>query len=148
MPHRHKIDAKEIGQVRIYMAPNERRKAKSFKERLKIKPLFQEIINSAKADGILNATAHHTHYGYSGQGPVIADSTEVSSQLLNLCVELIGPRDQLELFCRQHGDLLKDKVIVYKHMEHWELNRNTIEVTEAGQLELDADVIDDITLAD
>ena len=143
MPHRHKIDSKEIGQVRIYMAPNERRKAKNFKDRLKIKPLFQEIINAAKADGILNATAHHTHYGYSGNGPVIANITEVSDQLLNLCVELIGPRDQLEVFCRHHGELLKGKVIVYKHMEHWELNHNDIEVTEADELELDADVIDD-----
>ncbi|WP_354301900.1 MULTISPECIES: hypothetical protein [unclassified Sphingomonas] len=38
---------------------------------------------------------------------------------LTICVELVGERDQLDRFCRRHGDLLGDKVIVYKQLEHW-----------------------------
>jgi hypothetical protein len=42
---------------------------------------------------------------------------------LTMCVELIGPRGELEDFCRRHGDLLANKVIVYKHLEHWSVGR-------------------------
>lgn len=146
MAMKHKVTTKEIGQVRIYMTPREKRKAKSFRERLQIKPLFREIIDAAKRDGILNATAHHTHYGYSGSGKVQWDLSEIPNPDLNLCVELIAPRTQLEDFCRHHGDILKDKVIVYKHMEHWDLSHETIEVVDAAVEELDADVVDDVEL--
>ena len=48
---------------------------------------------------------------------------EVANVKLTLCVELIGQRDELELFCRKHSDLLKNKVIVYKDIEHWSLKK-------------------------
>jgi len=124
MPHRHKVTAREIGQVRIYMTPGERRRnaGKGIKYLLSgAPPLYKEIIMAAKQDGLLNATAHHTHYGFSGNGKLQADGLEISNPDMNLCVELIGPRDQLERFCRTHGTLLADKVIIYKHMEHWEI---------------------------
>jgi len=40
---------------------------------------------------------------------------------LTTCVELIGQREQLERFCRAHGDVLASKVIVYKHLEYWSI---------------------------
>ena len=58
MSHRYKLSGKEIGQVRIYMMPSD----KSTSHRIKkffTKPLYQEIIDAAKEDGILNAVAHH-----------------------------------------------------------------------------------------
>ena len=145
MPHRHKVNSTEIGQVRIYMTPREKRKGAGMKG-LFSKPLYQEIIDAAKADGILNAVAHHTHYGYSGNGKIQSNNQELPNSNLNLCVELIAHRDQLELFCRKHGDLIKGKVIVYKHMEHWDIGlHETLKVNEAPQEELDADVEDDVT---
>jgi len=81
----------------------------------------------------MNATAHHTHYGFSGNGNVQSGDLEIPNPSMNLYVELIGPRIELELFCRKHGTLLKDKVVLYKHIEHWEINArqlNTIEATE------------------
>ncbi|MCA1986115.1 MAG: DUF190 domain-containing protein, partial [Desulfovibrio sp.] len=78
------------------------------------RPLYQELIDAARADGILNAVAHHTRYGYSGNGVIQSDASEVPNERLNLCVELIAHRDQLERFCRMHGELLQGKVIVYK----------------------------------
>ena len=52
---------------------------------------------------------------------------------LNLYVELVGPRDELELFCRKHGSLLKDKVVLYKHIEHWEISARSIHAIEAAE---------------
>jgi H+/Cl- antiporter ClcA/PII-like signaling protein len=136
MSHRHKIETREIGQVRIYMTPGERRKktGKGIKGLLPGgAPVYMEIIKSAKQDGLMNATAHHTHYGFSGNGHVQTNVTEVANPNLNLCVELIGPREELEIFCRKHGDLLRDKVVVYKHMEHWDIGAHNLHIDEAAQ---------------
>lgn len=82
-----------------------------------------DIIRAAKEDGgILNATAHDTHYGYSGHGRIRQQHAEVENQHLTLCVELVGPRARLMRFCRTHGSLLMHKVILYKHLEHWSLD--------------------------
>lgn len=142
MPHRHKVASREIGQVRIYMTPRERRKAAGLKGMFG-KPLYQEIIDAAKVDGILNAVAHHTHYGYSGNGKIQANNRELPNTALSLCVELIADRDHLERFCRRHGDLLAGRVIVYKHMEHWDIGpHEEIKVIESDPKELDADLMD------
>jgi PII-like signaling protein len=102
-------------------------------------------VGADKHDGILNAVAHHTHYGYNGNGKIQSNNTEIPDSNLNLCVELIAHRDQLELFCRKRGDLLKDKVVVYKHMEHWDIGDHRIKVLDVPQEELDVDVEDDVT---
>ena len=133
MPHRHRVKTNEIGQVRIYMTPGERRKhmEKGFKRLLSgCPPLYKEIIMAARQDGLLNATAHHTHFGFSGRGQVQGNDMEISNPSLNMCVELIAPRDQLEEFCRAHGMLLHDKVVVYKNMEHWEIGMPSLQSDE------------------
>jgi hypothetical protein len=40
----------------------------------------------------------------------------------------------LETFCRKHGDLLKGKMIVYKHMEHWDIGPQDSLKTQEGPL--------------
>ena len=137
MPHRHRVHAREIGQVRIYLQPRERgsQSGTGLRKLLGGTPLYKEIIREAKRDGLLNANAHHTHYGFSGNGSVQGTGGEIPNPLLTLCVELIGPRDELERFCRRHGDLLKGKVIVYKHMEHWEIGANNLRTSEAAEAE-------------
>jgi len=138
MPHRHQVHAREIGQVRIYMQPRERgsQSGRGLRKLLGTPPLYKEIIREAKRDGLLNASAHHTHYGFSGSGSLQGGAGgEIPNPLLTLCVELIGPRDELELFCRRHGKLLKGKVIVYKHMEHWEINADHLLTSEAAESE-------------
>ena len=103
------------------MKPGERVKQPRLKSLWSAKPLYRELVQAAKTDGIMNAVAHHTHYGFSNHGPVQQDGSEISNPELTMCVELIGARDQLELFCRRHGELLAKKVIVYKHLEHWSI---------------------------
>ena len=56
---------------------------------------------------------------------------EISNPSLNLCVELIGLRAHLEHFCRKHGALLSDKVVIYKHMEHWDISSHGLHTDEA-----------------
>lgn len=141
MPTHHKVVSKEIGQLRIYMTPKEKRNTTSYRQILFGKALYQEIIDTAKLDGILNAVAHQTHYGYSGNGKIESyNMPDNQNMSLNLCVELISPREDLELFARKHVDLLKGKVLVYKHMEHWEIRHHDIKISESDQDELDADL--------
>ena len=119
--HLHQVTAHEIGQVRIYMTPGEKRQGGGMKG-LFAKPLYQQVIDLAHGDRILNAIAHSAHYGYSGAAaPVQANDRELPNSQLSLCVELIAPRDQLELFCRKHGDVLAGKVVVYQTIERWEV---------------------------
>ena len=107
------------------------------------RPLYQEIVNRAKRAGLVNAVAHHTHYGFSNHGHVQAREVEGMNSELTMCVEMIGPKATLESFCRTHGDLLIDKVMVYKHLEHWQIGAGAVgesllsetEVSELGELE-------------
>lgn len=115
----HKVMHSEIGMIRIYMKPSDKAAgSSSFWSR---KPLYRELIAQARRDGIMNAVAHHTHYGYSNHGPIRENGSEISDPHPTMCVELIGQRGELERFCEGHGDLLGGKVIVYKHLEHWSI---------------------------
>ncbi|NNN06652.1 MAG: voltage-gated chloride channel family protein [Elusimicrobia bacterium] len=132
----HDIHAREMGQLRIYIPSGERRKPKGLRERLFNPPLYREIIHAAKKDGILNATAHGVQYGYSGAGQPLAPHPEHGNAKLVLCVELIAHRGELETFCRQHAEILKGRVIVYKHLEHWDLRQDDVVVHDATKKEL------------
>lgn len=119
MSDTHSVTHTEIGMIRIYMKPADKAVKPASRSRWGAKPLYRMLIAQAKVDGIMNAVAHHTHYGYSNHGPVRENGAEVADPHLTMCVELIGQREELERFCRRHGDLLTSKVIVYKHLEHW-----------------------------
>jgi hypothetical protein len=69
MPQQHKVTPSEIGMIRIYLKPSDKiaTGSRSFWSR---KPLYRELVAQAKRDGIMNAVAHNTHYGYSNHGPV------------------------------------------------------------------------------
>lgn len=108
--------------IRIYVKPSERLKKTGLRSFLSHRPLYRELVLAAKKFGIVNAVAHHTHYGYSNNGKVQAAIAEIGNPELTICVELIGERIQLETFCRQQGEALEDKVIVYKHLERWHVD--------------------------
>lgn len=120
VPQTYSVAAREIGQLSIYMTPREKRKASGMRAFF-AKPLYQEVIDAAKAAGIRHAVAHHTHYGYTSNGRIQANNHELPNKDLNLCVELIAEREELDLFCRRHGTLIEGKSIVYKHMERWDI---------------------------
>ncbi|MDF0491372.1 DUF190 domain-containing protein [Sphingomonas sp. H39-1-10] len=118
MSYPHEVTPAEIGMIRIYMKPSDKVARAGARSLWSAKPLYRVLVATAKDDGIMNAVAHHTHYGYSNHGPVRQNGAEIADPHLTMCVELIGERDKLELFCRRHGDLLSDKVIVYKGSLH------------------------------
>lgn len=132
----HNIHSKEMGQLRIYVPSGEKRKATGLRERLFGQPVYRELIQAAKKDGILNATAHQVQYGYSGAGTEHGHHPEYGNAKLVLCIELIAHRGELEAFCRKHGDMLKGRVIVYKHLEHWDLRHDEVVVHDATKKEL------------
>jgi H+/Cl- antiporter ClcA/PII-like signaling protein len=148
MTHASSVHAREVGQLRIFMMPRDRKKKKGFRG-LFVKPLYQELISAAKEHGLLNAVAHRTHFGYSGQGKIQHDSlSEIPNDRLTMCVELIATRDHLESFCKQQAELLRDKVVVYEKLEHWEFGITGAVVDENG-LEHEAgqnpeDIVDDV----
>jgi PII-like signaling protein len=111
--------AEEIGQLRIFLTPRERSQ-KGFRG-LFSKALYQQIIHEAKQEGLMNAIAHRTHFGYSDGARSPHDKPPSSNEYLTLCVELVGTRADLETFCQKHSDLLREKVIVYEKKERWEV---------------------------
>ncbi len=127
----HHIVTHDIGKIRIYLTPRDRVAAHGFWDKLGAKPLYREIVKAAKRDGLRNAAAFMTHFGFTGGGTVQALGAETANPDLTLCVELIDSKDRLEEFCRRHGELLKGKTIVYKNVEHWD-------VRAAGVVEEDA----------
>lgn len=132
MSYPHTLSPKEIGMIRIYMTPKDR--APGRKSLFGARPLYRELVLAAKADGLVNAIAHHTHYGYSNHGSLQLEGAEVPNPDLTMCVELIGSREKLEKFCRKHGEWLNKKVIVYKHLEHWDVLASAGVSSEAAPL--------------
>ncbi|RDL46292.1 Chloride/fluoride channel protein [Ensifer sp. M14] len=126
----HKLSSREIGMVRIYMKPREKAVGTGgwFGGG---KPLYRELVMQAKATGIMKAVAHHTHFGYSNSGKLQDEGFEIPNPDLTMCVELIGDRELLEEFCRTHGSLLKNKVIIYKHIEHWDVLDHALTTEDA-----------------
>lgn len=138
MPHQHQVNASEIGMIRIYLKPGDKAAKGTARTLWSSKPLYRALVAQAKAEGIMNAVAHHTHYGFSNHGPVREQGVEISDPHLTMCVELIDQRDILERFCAGHGDLLASKVIVYKHLEHWSIGPKGVSHENASLAELAA----------
>ena len=114
----------EIGMLRIYLRPRDRDQRVGLGRLWAAwsgEPLYRGLVKRAKQDGLLNAVAHHTHYGFSQDATLQGEMTEFQNPALTMCVEIIGSRAQLEAFCRHHAPALKGKVIVYKQLERWEV---------------------------
>ncbi len=126
MKTNHSIVSREMGKVRIYLAPRDRVPAKGLLARLGAKPVYRALIQAAKADGLQNAAAFTTHYGFTAGGKVQAQGAEIANPQLTICVELIDTKAALEAFCCKHGDLIQGRTIVYKHVEHWDIAGNGI----------------------
>ncbi|MEO7933480.1 MAG: DUF190 domain-containing protein [Chthoniobacterales bacterium] len=135
----HKVIPRELGLIRIYLKPSDKRAQPGIRGFLAARPLYRELVDAAKRDGIMNAHAHHTHYGYSRHGKIRGNDPEMGNPELTMCIELIGEKTQLEHFCATHGELLQDKVIIYKHIEHWDLHGTQVEPRDALPEELESD---------
>lgn len=123
MATKHKIAVTEMGKIRVYLTPSETIEGEGFWSKLNPKRLYREIIDAAKKDGLMNAVAYTGHHGFTNKGHVRSREPEFLDGHLPMCIEIIDHKDKLEEFCRKNGDLLKGKAIVYKHVEHWSVER-------------------------
>lgn len=134
----HKVVGREVGQLRIYLNSAIKGRPRSgWKKLLGTTPLYRELIAAAKGDGILHATAHNSFHGYSGKQAIQSDNVETGNPHLTLCVELVDTRAKLEAFVKHHGDLLQGRVMVYKHVEHWDLHDHTLNEKDATPKEIE-----------
>lgn len=114
------VAVRQIGQLRIYVPQGETRRGFGLRS-LFSRSLYYDLVHLAKADGITNAAAHSTHFGYTRGGRIQTAGADPSNPHLSICVELIDDREKLETFCRKHANVLRDRILVYKQLELWEL---------------------------
>lgn len=133
----HKVVGREVGQLRVYLSSAVKGRPRTgWKKLLGTTPLYRELIDAAKTEGILHATAHNSFHGYSGQQAIQSDIGEAPNPHLTLCVELVDSRARLEKFVKAHGELLRGRVMVYKHVEHWDLHDHTLAELDASPQDL------------
>jgi len=132
----HRITTHEIGHLCIYLTRNDHLPPQRWWQHIFPRSLSHEIIQAAKQNGILNATAHSPLHGFTGKGAIEQDHPEYSSPRLSIFVELVAERLKLEEFVLSHGALLADKIIVYKHIERWRVDNSHIQSHEIDTPEL------------
>ncbi len=112
-----------LGKLEIYIAPAHKVKhgSQSLFRRLFPKSTYMHLIQEAKKDGIINAAAHSTHTSFTTDGKVITFTAEGDNSKLAMCVELVDKREKLESFFLKHQELLREKVVIFKEVEFWDV---------------------------
>jgi hypothetical protein len=128
----HCVSTEEIGQLSIYFTSGDKRAGSTLLGRLFPRPLYRDLIDAAQAEGLLNASAYDAQYGYSSRGKIQVPHAEVREPGLNMFVELVGSRQELEAFTVRHAQLLAGKTLVYKQLEHWQLESAGVVPSDAA----------------
>lgn len=118
-----KIKHHTLGKLEIYIAPTHKVQdsTKSLFRKMFPKSTYMHLIEQAKSDGIINASAHSTHTSFTTDGKIISFSAEGDNSKLAMCVELVDKREKLEVFFLKHQDSLKGKVVIFKEVEFWDV---------------------------
>lgn len=118
------IKTHSLGKLLIYITPSDkiRHGKRSIFRKVFPKSAYVHIIQDAKAEGILNATAYNTHFGFSNGGNIESFNLETDNSNLAMCVELVDKRKKLEQFFLKHKDYLKGKVVIFKEVEFWDID--------------------------
>lgn len=117
-----KIKHHSLGKLEIYIAPAHKIKhnKKSLFRKLFPKSTYMHLIEEARKDGIINASAHSTHTSFTTDGKIISFNVESDNSKLAMCVELVDERKKLETFFLKHRESLREKVVIYKEVEFWD----------------------------
>ena len=113
------IKTHALGKLRIYLKTGDKVKSKSLLRKLFPTSVYRNIVEMAKADGIMNASVFNTHMGYSNYDKIVQYSYETENGGLTVCIELIDTKERLQEFFIKHKENLKDKVVVYREVEYW-----------------------------
>jgi PII-like signaling protein len=115
------IQERTLGKLQIYVKPGEKVPSTGLINSFRSRQLYRELVKYAKDDQLMNASVYQTHHGYSMHGKISSHHVELDNAELSMCVELIDEKQNLEGFCQKHASLLKDKMIVFRAVEFWEI---------------------------
>ena len=110
-----------MGKIKIYLKPKDKIEGGSFMDKLKPKQIYRELVKAARDDGILSAAVYNTHSSFVLGDKIRTTHVELENNETALCLELIDGKEKLETFCKKHAKLLRDKMIVFKAVEYWEI---------------------------
>jgi PII-like signaling protein len=118
-----KVKHHSLGKLEIYIAPAHKvlHGTRSLFRKIFPKSTYMYLIQEARKDGIINAAAHTTHTSFTTDGKVISFSVEGDNSKLAMCVELVDKREKLEAFFLKHQDSLREKVVIFKEVEFWDV---------------------------
>lgn len=115
------IKTHSLGKLRIYLKTGETIKSKTLLRKLFPKSMYGNLIKMAKEDGIINASVFHAHMSFSKDQRIKQYSFESDNSGLTVCVELIDTKEKLQQFFIKHSESLRDKVVIYKEVEYWDV---------------------------
>lgn len=102
-----------VSALRVYMKRGDNKKAARWWNRIFERPLAHHIVTAALQAGLMHAAVNLGHMGFGKDAKSVAyDSGEVPLSTLPVCVELLGPKRQLEQFIRDQARHLKGTTLV------------------------------------
>lgn len=107
-----------MGLLRIYLRPNDKIQGRGHWLWGR-QPIHRELVMRAKQTGLLNATVHHTHFGFANRRRIEDQGSEFINPNLTVTVEITAERSDLERFCTSWEKLLVGKVILFQQIEQW-----------------------------
>ena len=115
------IKTHSLGKLLIYLKTGENIKSKTLLRKMFPTSLYRNILNMAKEDGNINASVFNAHMSFSGDNKIRQFSYESDNSGLTVCVELIDTKEKLQQFFMKHSESLKDKVVIFKEVEYWDV---------------------------
>lgn len=86
------------------------------------KSAYLHIIQEAKKDGIMKASAYSTHASYAGDEDIQSFSADGDNSGVAMCVQIVDKKEKLQEFFYKHKDLLRGKVVIYREVEFWDVD--------------------------
>lgn len=114
-----KIKTHKVGKLRIYLKTGEKIKSKGLLRKLFPKSTYWKIVEEAKNSDLMNAHVFHTQTAFAKGGEIHHNRAESDNSGLTVCIELVDTREKLENFFRTHHEMLKDKTVIFKEVEFW-----------------------------
>lgn len=114
-----RFTAQSICQLRIFLTDGATRQMQ-FPWSLWERPLYRELIQRARSDGIASAISYPLYGGYVGVTGPVPSAKKTSVRDPNVCVELIDLRERLDAFCSKHRELLTGTLLTSREIEQWE----------------------------
>jgi PII-like signaling protein len=118
---KNEIRTHSFGKLRIYLKTGENIQSKTLLRKIFPAKMYSHLVRMAKEDGIVHASVFNAHMGFSADEDIKQFSFESTNSSLTVCVELIDTKANLQQFFIKHSIALKDKVLIYKEVEYWDV---------------------------